>query len=282
MSPVTALGTTDHAETWAFSILKNVLAPNSPHGWASIFGSTIHNKLPYPTTIPIRDTSIKLSKPTAATIALLESVRQSDAHSYFHSTNHGAHTYNFASYLKLNESETNELYYASLLHDIGKVFCSELVALPRKLTPEEQSIVQNHTIISFVVLSACGFKNLIAYSGLFHHLSFNRLNGYPKIDTELTDRICEAAHHLHLPIPHASLLDFTNIDEKTWSLMSAISLMDSLDASVDPHRKYKKPVHFSNILEDFENSQWSWKTMFNPEHKQAFIEYVDWLAPFVT
>ena len=47
-----------------------------------------------------------------------------------------------------DEKECEEIYYAALLHDIGKIGVSdEIINKNGKLTPEEYEAIKQHTVI---------------------------------------------------------------------------------------------------------------------------------------
>ncbi|NPA55580.1 MAG: response regulator [Epsilonproteobacteria bacterium] len=99
------------------------------------------------------------------------------------------HTKRVAEYSKLIakeaglDEEIQELiYYASPLHDIGKVGIPDHILLkPGKLTAEEFEIMKTHTTIGYNMLS--GFDNKYLKAGaiiaLTHHEKFDG-SGYPK------------------------------------------------------------------------------------------------------
>jgi hypothetical protein len=270
--------------THAFSVLGFVMALEPHSDLSTVFAPTTSTSVPYATTVPlISENKIKVSPPDRVTTALLQALKRSDEHAFFHATNHATHAYNFSVRLGLSPKEVNELYYASLLHDIGKVFFSDLVKLPRKLTTEEYREVLKHTIMSFIILSACEFTRLIVLSGLFHHLSYDKKSGYPLPNAELIDTVTFIAHKINFPVPSWSIQDFEKVPKKEWELLSIVVLMDALDAAIDPNRSYKSPLELSQVAKDFETAQlYGWEHMFNPSLKPAFLSYLEWLAPFVS
>ena len=100
----------------------------------------------------------------------------------------GHHILRVARYSKLlaagmgmTKDEVQILFYASQLHDIGKVGTSEMILLkPGKLTYEEFEIMKQHAVNGFNLLKNTSSKYLKAGSivALSHHERFNG-NGYP-------------------------------------------------------------------------------------------------------
>ncbi|HJJ47444.1 MAG TPA: response regulator [Methanocorpusculum sp.] len=76
--------------------------------------------------------------------------------------------------------EQENLYYAALLHDIGKISISDrILSKPVKLTPDEIGIIKSHTLIGAGILD--GMSELAGYStgAHFHHENFDG-TGYPE------------------------------------------------------------------------------------------------------
>jgi len=269
--------------THAFSVLGFATTLANHQDLSTVFSSTAIRPIPYITTVPLlNNTSVVVEPPDRVTISLVQAIKNSDEHAFFHATNHAAHAYNFGVRLGLVPEEINELYYASLLHDIGKIFFTELVRLPRKLTNDEFSELQQHTIVSYIILSACEFSRVVSLCGLFHHLSYTQKCGYPLINSSLVETIPFIAKRMNFPVPSVSLKMLNEISKKEWRLINIVVLLDALDASIDPNRQYKSPLPLSQVKADFESSaHYGWDTMFNPSFKQEFDAYVEWLAQFV-
>jgi len=268
----------------ALSILgfSSILTPETK--FSSVFSSNEKQCIPFPSSVPaVPDASIRVTQPDKVVFFLMRALENADKHAYFHSINHAAHSYNFGTRLNLPKTALEELYYASLLHDIGKIFFTELFTLPRKLTADEYTELQQHSIVSFIILSACDFPRLIALSGLFHHLSHDRQHGYPIINDELVKRIEYIAQKMQFPVPRWTLINFNEITSDEWRLLSIVVLMDALDAAIDPHRLYKTAIPLSQLLNDFESSEtYGWRTMFDPSLKSALESYVGWLTPYTS
>lgn len=81
--------------------------------------------------------------------------------------------------LKLSENDKNEIYYASLLHDIGMLAIpSQLVDAPRNLNDEEKNLIKTHVEIMEKMLDGKISKSIIAIAAA-HHERFDG-SGYPK------------------------------------------------------------------------------------------------------
>lgn len=100
----------------------------------------------------------------------------------------GNHVYRVANYSKIiglklgmNESESETLKLASILHDIGKISIpDEILLKPGKLTEEEFNIMKTHTIVGHEILKDSKKDILILASkiALEHHERYDG-QGYP-------------------------------------------------------------------------------------------------------
>lgn len=73
-----------------------------------------------------------------------------------------------AENLSLKDSE--DIYKASLVHDVGKIFIDPSILLKAgSLSPEERKSVDKHSVIGYIYLKSLGFKDNICEMVLFHH-----------------------------------------------------------------------------------------------------------------
>ena len=81
--------------------------------------------------------------------------------------------------LDVPQSRREELIFASLLHDVGKIGVSERILLkPAALTPEERGVVELHPRIGYRLVQRVPALRPIAPAILHHHERFDG-NGYP-------------------------------------------------------------------------------------------------------
>ncbi len=84
-----------------------------------------------------------------------------------------------ASRMKLNEKDVNEIYWAGIVHDIGKIgIPSDIINKPDKLTLEEYRQIQDHPVFGYQILSKSEDLKEIALLVKFHHEWWNG-EGYP-------------------------------------------------------------------------------------------------------
>ncbi|SFC44250.1 HD-GYP domain-containing protein [Butyrivibrio sp. YAB3001] len=80
----------------------------------------------------------------------------------------------------LSEDEVQNIYYAGLLHDAGKISIPDAVLnKPGKLTDEERRCIQDHTISGGNMLKQLSSIRGIRETALYHHERFDG-NGYPE------------------------------------------------------------------------------------------------------
>lgn len=86
----------------------------------------------------------------------------------------------FALFLGIRKSEAQQLFLASLFHDVGKSKISpEILNKPSKLTKEEMDIVKTHPVESVNILSYLKLSDQILDIVLYHHESYDG-SGYPE------------------------------------------------------------------------------------------------------
>ncbi len=145
----------------------------------------------------------------------------------------------------LDPHETEKLFYASLLHDVGKIGIPDAILLkPALLTDEERRIMESHTTIGSAILrrTSGSFFEGIADVALHHHERWDG-KGYP--------------HGLSgekIPL---------------WSRICAVA--DVFDALVT-ERNYKKQWDYDKAFEFMKTESGK---HFDPEVVNAFIKVQD-------
>lgn len=109
-------------------------------------------------------------------IAMIESL---DPYLKNHSKNVANYSLLLAKELKVSPEETEQIYYAALFHDIGKVGIPlALLQKPDALTPEEFSIIKLHPEKGAYILEQfSSFKPLVPM--VYHHHEMWQGGGYP-------------------------------------------------------------------------------------------------------
>ena len=80
----------------------------------------------------------------------------------------------------LSEEEIQNIYYAGLLHDAGKISVPDAVLnKPGTLTDEERKLIQNHTIAGGKMLKQMSSLKGVRETALYHHERYDG-TGYPE------------------------------------------------------------------------------------------------------
>ncbi len=128
----------------------------------------------------IREYANKLEKLIDEVISLLSSiVEERDPYTAGHSKRVALIAIAIAKELGYDEARIRKLYYAGLLHDIGKLFVpAEILTKPAKLTPIEYDIVKVHPQKGYEVLIHTEFLKDLAEIVVQHHERLDG-SGYP-------------------------------------------------------------------------------------------------------
>lgn len=84
-----------------------------------------------------------------------------------------------ADWLGMSKEDKDELTFAGLVHDIGKVkIPKQIIMKPGKLTEAEYKIVQHHPRIGYEILKKCDVSDEVRLAALMHHERYDG-TGYP-------------------------------------------------------------------------------------------------------
>lgn len=119
----------------------------------------------------------------------LDTIRRLSTAAEYRDTATGAHIWRISHYsqliareMELSPDEVEDILYASPMHDIGKIATPDHILLkPGKLTQDEWSIMEEHTLIGEQILSGSS-QSLLAMAGDIasgHHERWDG-SGYPR------------------------------------------------------------------------------------------------------
>lgn len=112
-------------------------------------------------------------------IALSDAVDAKDRYTSGHSKRVACVAMCLAERLGKSGEEQDEIYFAGLLHDIGKIgIPREIINKPGKLTLEEREIINIHPVTGFHILKGISEVPAIAVAARFHHERYDG-TGYP-------------------------------------------------------------------------------------------------------
>ncbi len=103
-----------------------------------------------------------------------------DPYTSGHSRRVAMYAAEIAKRMRLSEDEIQNVYYAGLLHDAGKISIPDAVLNnPGKLTDEERKQIQNHTVAGGEMLKQLSSLRGIRETALYHHERYDG-TGYPE------------------------------------------------------------------------------------------------------
>ncbi len=144
-----------------------------------------------------------------------------------------------ANKMQLSENQSNGIYLASIIHDIGKIYIpAEILTRPRRLTDLEFKIIQTHAEAGYQILKDVDYPWPIAETVYQHHERLDG-SGYPRGLTG-NDIIIEA---------------------------KIISLADVVEAMVS-HRPYRPSMGIEAALEEIKNNS---GTLYDSEIVKACL-----------
>ncbi len=147
-----------------------------------------------------------------------------------------------AEKMKLSDNDIYDIYWAGIVHDIGKIgISSEIINKPSKLTLAEYKQVQQHPIFGFDILNRSSDLKTIAKLVKHHHEWYNG-SGYPS-GLKSND------------IPLGSQI---------------LQVADSV-SSMATSRSYQKDKSFDEIISELELYK---GTQFNPAICEHMIELI--------
>ncbi|SFB02462.1 MULTISPECIES: HD domain-containing phosphohydrolase [unclassified Bacillus (in: firmicutes)] len=124
-------------------------------------------------------TFYQLSESITKLINIVDEVEKKDRYTYKHSERVSEYAVKIAKKLMLTKEKLENLYIASLLHDIGKIHTpGEILNKPGKLTDEEFSIIKRHPLDGAEMVKNLYYEDIATIIEQHHE----RLNGsgYPQ------------------------------------------------------------------------------------------------------
>lgn len=179
----------------------------------------------------------ELTLETLSSLASL--IDAKDHYTNGHSFRVAAYAKALAEQLGLDQYESEQIYFAGLIHDVGKVAISEsILTKPGKLSPEEFKIIQSHSSIGGDILKGIREFKIFEQVARSHHERYDG-KGYPDgLKGE--------------EIPYAARI---------------VAVCDTFDAMTSD-RVYRKALSDEVALKEIETFKGS---QFDPEIADAFL-----------
>ncbi len=110
---------------------------------------------------------------------LARTIDAKDRYTNGHSQRVAKYTLELAKRMGKSEEEQKNIYYAALLHDVGKISIPDsIINKPSRLTDEEFARIKLHTTSGYYILRDVKENELIAQAAKWHHERFDG-RGYP-------------------------------------------------------------------------------------------------------
>lgn len=145
--------------------------------------------------------------------------------------------------------ECKEIYYAALLHDVGKIGVPDyIINKPGRLTDEEYETIKKHTVIGSQIFSSISSTEYLSVGARYHHERYDG-KGYP-----------EGLKGKEIP-----------------ELARIISVADVYD-TMTSKRSYRDPLKQSEVRNEILKCT---GTQFDPVYARIMLELIDSDIDFV-
>ena len=112
--------------------------------------------------------------------SMIQMLEIHDTYTKGHSEFVANYSKDLAIYIELSDEKANEIYWAALVHDIGKILIDKSIINKKgKLTLEEYEIMKKHPEFGYKALNQSELTKNIANYVLYHHERIDG-KGYPK------------------------------------------------------------------------------------------------------
>jgi HD superfamily phosphohydrolase YqeK len=177
------------------------------------------------------------------TTAFVNAIDAKDRYTHGHSSRVAEYARKIAEFSGKNEKECNEVYYAALLHDIGKIGIPDsIITKESRLTGEEYEFVKHHTQIGEQILSSIREFPYLSIGARYHHERYDG-KGYPdKLKGE--------------DIPEIARI---------------VAVADAYDVMTSK-RSYRDPISQQQVREEFVKGSGA---QFDPKFAQIMIHLID-------
>ena len=180
---------------------------------------------------------------TETAIALASAIDAKDTYTQGHSARVAKYSRMIASMSGKNEDECDDIYYAALLHDVGKIGVpNHIINKKGRLTSEEFDVIKSHPVIGYQILSEISDFPDLSIAARYHHERFDG-KGYP--DGLLGQDIPELAR--------------------------IVSVADTYDAMTS-NRSYRKQMSQEAVREEFLRCS---GTQFDPDFANIMVQLID-------
>ena len=112
-------------------------------------------------------------------VALVNAIDAKDTYTHGHSSRVADYSRRLAEMNKKSEQECDEIYYAALVHDVGKIGVPRsIINKASRLTDEEYSIIKQHPTMGVQILQSISEFPTLSIGAHYHHERYDG-KGYP-------------------------------------------------------------------------------------------------------
>ena len=131
-------------------------------------------------TAQLTQSSLKVKRLTRQIIfALAGAVDAKDAYTNGHSSRVAEYSREIARRMGKDEADIEDIYYAAMLHDVGKIgIPKEIICKTSALTEEEFAVIREHTVKGEKILKTISELPRLSIGARWHHERYNG-TGYP-------------------------------------------------------------------------------------------------------
>lgn len=175
--------------------------------------------------------------------ALASAIDAKDAYTHGHSARVAMYSTQIAKEAGLSEAECEQVYFAALLHDVGKIGVpSAVINKPGRLTDEEFKMIKQHPVTGNQILSSIQQSPYLSIGAHYHHERYDG-RGYP-----------EGLKGTDIP-----------------TIARIIGVADAYDAMTSK-RSYRDPIPQQTVREEIVKGI---GTQFDPEYAKIMIHLID-------
>ncbi|MCR5094456.1 MAG: HD-GYP domain-containing protein [Lachnospiraceae bacterium] len=175
--------------------------------------------------------------------ALVSAIDAKDRYTHGHSSRVARYSERIARLAGMSDSECDDVYFAALLHDVGKIGIPDsIINKDGRLTEDEYAVVKRHPEIGRAILANISHTSDLTVGAHYHHERYDG-KGYP--EGLKGDKIPAVAR--------------------------IIAVADSYD-TMTSRRSYRNPIPQAIAREEFVKGA---GTQFDPEFAQIMVQLID-------
>lgn len=218
--------------------------------------------------------SEKLFEQTAT--ALVSAIDAKDEYSRGHSLRVAEYSVKIAKALGKNEDEIREVYYAALLHDVGKIGISDSIINKKGMpTDEEYKVIMQHPIIGNQILSSISEYPYLSIGAHYHHERFDG-KGYP--DGLKGDDIPEIARIIAVADTFDAMTSSRSYRDALPQQLAWEEIVKGTGTQFDP-KIVKMAHHILDIDKEFMNMEKNTLRVLSDKNGMHFEEFRSEISP---